>query len=133
MGDRRHPLAMLCGVGQLAVNQEIGDLEEAAALGQLLHRIAPIPEDASLAIDEGDGAPATGGVEKGGIIAQQAGAGAIRCDLLELGGGDRTAPDRDLVAAAGSVVRDGQRLFGHGYRTLSASCRSWSRARVQAP
>src|ERR1700737_437944 len=121
MGDRVHPVATLSGIGQVAVYQEVGDLEEAAAFGQLLDRIAAVAEDAALAIDEGDRAPTTRRVEEGGIIAEQARAGPIGGDLLEVGGGDRTVADRDLVATTGSVVRDGQRVFCHGSRTLSAS------------
>src|SRR2546428_12406718 len=36
MGDRVHPLAILGGSGQLAMDQEVGDLEEATALCELL-------------------------------------------------------------------------------------------------
>src|SRR5437879_644657 len=121
MRDRVHPLAVLGRIGQLAMYQEIGDLEEATALGQLLDGIAAVAENAPLAVDEGDRAPAARGVEKGGIVAQQSGARPIRGDLLEIGGGDRAIPDGDLVAAAGSVVGDSKRLVCHSYRTLSAS------------
>src|SRR5437879_13382130 len=83
MGDRVHPLTVLGRIGQVAMNQEIGDLEEATALGQLLDRIAAVAEDTALAVDEGDRAAAARGVEKGGIVAQQSGARPIRGDLLE--------------------------------------------------
>src|ERR1700737_3651048 len=96
MGDRVHPLAMLGGIGQLTVNQEGGDLEEAPAFGPPLDRIAAVTENASLAIDEGDRTPATRRVEEGGIIAQQARAGSIGGDLLKVGSGNRTVPDRHL-------------------------------------
>src|SRR5207253_8872547 len=121
MGDRVHPLTVLGRIGQVAMNQEIGDLEEATALGQLLDGIAAVAEDTALAVDEGDRAPAARGVEKGGIVAQQSGARPIRGDLLEIGGGDRAIPDRDLVAAAGPVIGDRQRFFCHGSTTLWAS------------
>src|SRR6202158_90339 len=121
MSDRVHPVATLGGIGQLTVNQEVGDLEEGAAFGQLLDRIAAIAEDAALAIDEGDRAPTTRRVEEGGIIAEQSRAGPIGGDLLKVGSGNRTVPDRHLVATTGSVVRDAQRLFCHGSPTLSAS------------
>src|SRR5205823_14596652 len=99
-------------------------------LGQPLDRIAAVAEDAVLAVNEGDRAPATGGVEERRIVAQQPGTGSIRGDLLEIGGGDRAIPDRDLVAAAGPVVGDGQRLFCHGSPTLSASSHTLESARA---
>ena len=39
---------------QLAVEQQIGGLEEIALLGELVDRIAAIEEDALVAVDEGD-------------------------------------------------------------------------------
>src|SRR5205814_1086562 len=130
MGDRVHPLAVLVRIGQLAMDQEVGDVEETTALGQLLDRIAAVAEDAVLAVNECDRAPATGGVKERGIVAQQPGTGSIRGDLLEIGGGDRAIPDRDLVAAAGPVVGDCQSLFCHGSTTLSASSHTLESARA---
>ena len=39
---------------QLAVEQQVADLEEVAVLGQLLDRIAAIEQDALVAVDVGD-------------------------------------------------------------------------------
>src|SRR5260370_20957914 len=133
MGDRLHPLAMLGGIGELTVNQEIGHLKEAAAFGQLLDRIATVAENTPLAVDERDRAPATRRVEEGRIIAQQARSGPVGGDLLEVGGRDRTGPDRHLVATNGSVGRDGKRLFCHAYRTLSAACLAPGAAALPLP
>ncbi len=46
---------------QLAVDQQIRDLEEARLLGQLLDRIAAIEQHAGVAVDEGDRAAHGGG------------------------------------------------------------------------
>src|SRR2546428_13464865 len=113
MGDRLDPLATLLGIRQLAMDQEIGRLEKAASIGQLLDGITPVAENATLAIDIGDGTATAGRVEEGGIVAHHSGAGPVRRDLLELGGRDRTIPNGNLVAAAVSVIGDGKRLVGH--------------------
>ena len=44
------------GVGQFAVEQEVGHLQEGRVLGQLLDRIAAVTEDAGVAVEIGDGA-----------------------------------------------------------------------------
>ncbi|MBG9885581.1 hypothetical protein ABE10_03050, partial [Bacillus toyonensis] len=44
----------LGGRGQLAIDEEPGDLEIGAVLRDLVDRIAPIPEDSLVAVDEGD-------------------------------------------------------------------------------
>ena len=54
--------------GQLAVQHQIGDFKKAALLRQLVDGIAPIPQDALVAIDEGDGALARCGVHESRII-----------------------------------------------------------------
>src|SRR5947207_10616633 len=113
MRERVDPLATLLWIGHLAMDQEIGDLEKGAPLGQFLDGVTPVAKNATVAIDVGDGASAAGRVEKSWIVAEHAGAGPVRCDLLEFGGRDRAVPNGDLVAAAGAVIDDGKRLFGH--------------------
>ena len=49
---------------QLAVDEEVGHLEEARLLGQLLDRVAPVAQDALVAVDVGDRARAGGGVDE---------------------------------------------------------------------
>ena len=58
-----------CCLGrQFAVHQEVGDLEIAGLLGQLLDRIAAVLEDAFVAVDVGDRRSARGGVEEGRVV-----------------------------------------------------------------
>jgi hypothetical protein len=45
----------LAGVRELAVEEQIGNLEKRRALGQLLDRIAAIAQDPGLAVEEGSG------------------------------------------------------------------------------
>ena len=42
-------------VGQLAVDQQVGDLEVGRLLGQLLDRVAAVAQDAGVAVELGDG------------------------------------------------------------------------------
>ena len=106
MGDGLDPLAGLLGIGQLAMDQEIGHLEKAAFIGQLFDGITPVAENAALAIDVSDGTATAGRVEEGGIVAHHPGAGPVRRDLLEFGGRDRAVPNGNLVAAAGAIIDD---------------------------
>src|SRR5439155_17133292 len=95
------------------MDQEIGHLQKGAPHGQFLDRVTPVGENATLAIDVGDGASAAGRVEKGWIVADYPGAGAVGRDLLEVGGRDRAIPNGNFVVAAGAVIDDGKRLLGH--------------------
>ena len=52
--DRLGPLVELRLGRQLALAQQVGHLEEAGLLGQLLDRIAAVAQDAPVAVDEGD-------------------------------------------------------------------------------
>jgi len=45
IADVVDPLIQLGLIGQLALGQQVGDLEEAGVLGQLLDRVPPIAED----------------------------------------------------------------------------------------
>src|SRR5207249_11807343 len=56
------PHAEVRGRGQLALDDQVGGLEEAALLGQLLDRVAAVAEDAALAVDVADLALASGRV-----------------------------------------------------------------------
>ena len=56
VGDLVLPRLVLPGVGQLPVDQEVGDLEVGRLLGQLLDGVAAVVEDPRLAIEIGDGA-----------------------------------------------------------------------------
>ena len=51
----------LRGGGQLALDEEEGDLGEGAGLGELLDGVAAVEEDSGGAVDEGDRRVARGG------------------------------------------------------------------------
>ena len=73
--DRRvlpqaHPeLLSLRRIGQVAVDDKVCGLDEVAVVGQLLDRYPPVPQDAGVAIKEGDGALAGAGVAVALVVA----------------------------------------------------------------
>ena len=100
------PHAEVRGRGQLALDDQVGGLEEAALLGQLLDRVAAVAEDAALAVDVADLALAGGRVEERGVVADDP-------EPPELDGPDGAVLDRQLELLSAPVVADGQRV-GHG-------------------
>jgi len=67
--------------GQLAVQEQIGDLEKTRLGRELLDRIAPIEQDPVLAVDVGDGAVATGGGHETGVVREDPGLLVERGDI----------------------------------------------------
>ncbi len=112
--DLVRPLVELLLAGQLTVDQQVGDLEVARALGQLLDRIAPVLEDAVLAVDERDRRAARRRGHVGRVVGHQAEVVLLDLDVAKLGGTDRAVLDRNLVLLAGPVVGDGQGLVRRG-------------------
>jgi hypothetical protein len=100
-------------VRQVAVHQEVGDLEVVRLLGELLDRVAAVLEDALVAVDVGDGRATGGGVDEAGVVGGQASVGLGGADLLEIGGPDGAIGDGKVVVLAGPVVPDGEGLIGH--------------------
>ncbi len=94
----------LRGGRQLPVEQEIAGLEEIAVLGELLDRVAPVFQDAGVAVDIGDLGLAAAGRGEAGIVGEHPGLG------VELGDVDDVRPDgaahnREIVG----LVANGQR------------------------
>ena len=82
---------------QLAVEQQVGGFEIGALLRELLDRIAAVFEDAFVAVDEGDGAAAGGGVHEGRVVGHQAEVVVVDFDLAQIGGADGLVGDGDFV------------------------------------
>ena len=153
VGDLVHPGVVLRLGGQLAVDQEVGHLEEAGLLRQLLDRVAAVLQDALVAVDVGDRAAARGGVDEAGVVDGEAGLVVADPDLSEVLGGDGAVGDRDrrTPGRCGCRVRSGSRcrklrcsrrlLAGFvGFPTnlaatprtaLTRPCRWWTPAWVQ--
>ena len=84
VADVLGPLVELRLVGQLAFVQQVGHFEEGRLLGDLLDRIAAIAQDAAVAVDEGDGAAAGGGVHEGRVVGHQAEIVVLHLDLAQV-------------------------------------------------
>ena len=112
--DLVHPLLVLVLGGQLAVDEQVGDLEVCRRLGQLLDRVAAVLEDALLAVDEGDGAAARRGVREAGVVHGDARLVVGLADLADVGRVDGAVGDGQLVLVAGAVVAHGEGVVvGH--------------------
>ena len=94
-------------VWQFTVIQKITCFEKIAVFCQLLNGIAPIKQDAFLAIDECDRAFGGRGVGKGWVVAHQAKVIGADFDLAQVDGADGALLDGDLVRLARAVVGDG--------------------------
>ena len=143
--DLVRPLVELLLAGQLAVDQQIRHLEVARALRQLLDRIAPVLEDALLAVDERDRRATRRGGHVGRVVGHQAEVVLVDLDVAQLGGADRAVLDRNLVLLPGPVVGDCQglarrrcagavpllRLCRHGAPSHAVAGRSTGRGRGQ--
>jgi hypothetical protein len=98
---------------QLALEQQVRSLEEPGLLGDLLDRIAAIPQDADVAVDVRDRAPARRRVQKRGVVRQEAFPVGAH-DLPQVCRVDRAVRDRQRVLGAGAVVDDGETFSTHG-------------------
>ncbi|MCY1234612.1 hypothetical protein D9M72_472000 [compost metagenome] len=57
----------LGGRRQVAVDQQVGNFQEAGVLGQLLDRVPAVPQDSGIAVDVGDGRSGGRGVHETGV------------------------------------------------------------------
>ena len=98
------PVFQLFRRGQLAVQQQVGDFQEAALLGQLFDRVAAIAQDALVAVQIGDRALAGGRIHERRIVGHQTEIVRPGFDLPQIHGADGAAVDRDGVCLLGTVV-----------------------------
>jgi len=82
--------------------------------GKVLDGIAPVAQDAGVAVDESNFADAGRGVVEGGIVAHHAELGGVDFNLAQVGGADGVVDDGDFVIFTGAIVGDGQRFAGYG-------------------
>ena len=119
--DLVRPLVQLRLVRQLAVHEQVGDLEVRRLLGELLDRIAAVLEDALVAVDVGDRRSTRGRVHEGRVIRHQAEVVVVDLDVAQCQRADRPVLDRHLVRATGAVVRDREGLGRRGYAVTARS------------
>ena len=83
-GDAVFEVLLLLRRRQLAVEKQVGDLQEGLLLRQLVDRIAAIEKDALVAVDEGDGGGAGGGGGETRVVGEAAGLLVERADVDDL-------------------------------------------------
>jgi len=108
---------------QLAVDQEVGDLQVARSLCELLDRVAAVLEDALVAVDERDRRAARRGVHERRVVRHETEVVVVDSDLTQVDPADGPVRDRDLVLAAGAIVRHRERGGGGCYAALGCSVR----------
>ena len=113
VGDLLDPDRELVGRRQLAVQQQVGDLEVAGALRQLLDGVAAVLEDPPVSVHERDGALGRGRGHEGGVVEPDAGQ-----ELAPLLGRDAAVDDGDLDRLPTAVVRYRHALY-HDFDLLS--------------
>src|SRR5438094_3265682 len=125
--DVIHPAIQLARRRQLAVQQQVGRLEERALLGELFDWVAAVAQDPLVPVDEADRAAARGRVHERRVVAQQPVVVRGDLDLAQVGRVDSAVLDRELVLLPGAVVDDRQGVLGHcgvlesGWRKLIES------------
>ena len=75
------PATELLVCRELAVDQQVGDLEEGGPLGELLDWVAAVAQDARLAVEEGDRAPRRRSVRVAVVERGQPGPGQQLADV----------------------------------------------------
>ena len=115
VGDLEDPLVELLLGRQLAVDQEVGDLEVRGLLAQLLDRVAAVLEHPGLAVDVADRAAHRRRVRERRVVGHQAEVVLGHLDLAKVHRLDGAVLDRDVVGLARAVVRDAERLVRRGY------------------
>src|SRR6185437_7207078 len=111
--DLVDPAVQLGGRRKLPVEEQIRGLEERALLGELLDRVAAVLQDSLVAVDERDGAAARRRVHEGGVVRHQPEIVVGCFDLAEIGCPNCSVLNRQLVAFAGAVVDDRERVLRH--------------------
>ena len=151
--DVGDPRVQLLARWEVAVDQEVRHLEEAAPFRELLDGIAAVAEDASLAVKEGDGRQARAGVHVPVVHRDEPRLGPEPADvdrLLALGSADdRQLGGVALVGEAGTAavvpaaatggrpsfdlgVAGQRRPLAHGIRSFTASRSSRSSSRLRS-
>jgi hypothetical protein len=83
--------------GELALQDQVGDLEMGAALGELLDGVAAVSEDPLVAVDVRDGAAGRCGVGVRGVVGHHPEVALVHLDLAEIHGSDHV-PSRISIS-----------------------------------
>ena len=107
---------------QLAVQQQVADLDEVGLLRQLFDRVAAIEQDALVAVDVGDAGRAVGRRGEARIVGEAAGVAVQPADVDDV----RTDGSRSHRHLGLPVVA--QRQLGGSWWRLPCLLRSWDRS-----
>ena len=111
-----HTLAeflILRGIGQIAIQQQVGNFEEARLFGQLFNGIAAIEQDAGIAIDIGNGAFAGSGRAIAGVEGENTKIAIELADIRHMRP-QRAAEQGQGRALVRAIQRDGDGPVGLG-------------------
>ena len=98
---------------QLALEDQLRDLEEVGLLGELLDRVAAVAQDPLAAVDERDPALARRRVLVARVVGHHAEVAFAGLDLPQVHRVDVAVDQRELVRLPGAVIGDRQSV-GHG-------------------
>jgi hypothetical protein len=106
-------LLLLCGIRQLALEQEVADFHEIGILGEVLNRVAAMHQHAFVAVDIGELGFAACGRGEAGVVSEMACLAVELSDVDDLGP-DGSAHQRQIEALAGTVVDQRNELVALG-------------------
>ncbi len=119
---------LLRGRRQFAVKKQVTGLEKVAVLGELLDRVAPVKQDAFVAIDIGDLELAARGRREAGVVGEHS---ALRVELRNIDdlGTDRAGVDRHVPVViadrqgAGLILGAGLGVHGRALELAASDAR----------
>jgi len=120
MGDVPGPVFQLSFSWQLAVQEQVSDLEIGTLLGQFFNRKSAVLENAFVAVDERDAAFARSGVHERRVVSHQAKVIVRDFDLAQVECFDRLVLDGNFVLLSRAIICDRQCVGGHPQRPLSS-------------
>ena len=113
VGDIVHPVFQFrCG-WKLAVEKQVSHFEKCALFRELLNGIAAVSQDASIAVDVGNGAAARGRIHESRVVGHEPEIFGPGLDLAQIHGPYGSILDGNLVRSLVSLVDDAQRVFCH--------------------
>ena len=105
-------LFFLRGIGQFAIEDQVGNFQKIRVFGQLLDRIAAVHQDALVAVDISDVRTAAGCRHETGVESELAGF-RVQAAHIDHVGADGTAEYRKINRRRAIAERQGCQLFAH--------------------
>ncbi len=99
--------------GKLPVQEKERDFEERAVFGKLLDRVAPVSQDAAIAIQIGDRTLARRRVHERRVVRHQPEIARAGLNLPQVHGADRAVLNGYGIRLLGAIIGDGKGLVAH--------------------